>query len=168
MKRPSGTKRSPKPREITFFTDRDLGKVFPQILREGGLSVVRYGDHFREQNVPDQEWIAFAARQGFVSISHDRNIRSDPIAIRAVMENGSRLFIVRGKHLTGPEKADLFVGALPAVYRVLEEQPSAFIAVVRRVSVARDVTKPDVKVRLTFGEWKRGKQPPLEGEDLES
>lgn len=29
-----------------FFTDRDLGKKFPTILREGGLTVERHADHF--------------------------------------------------------------------------------------------------------------------------
>lgn len=29
-----------------FFTDRDLGKRFPDILREAGLTVQRHVDHF--------------------------------------------------------------------------------------------------------------------------
>ena len=152
--------------EITFFTDRDLGKTFPRILRENGLSVVRYGDHYGERVVPDDEWIAFAAGRQLVSISHDRNIRSDPIAIRSVMENDARLFIVRGKNLTAAEKAGLFVGALEGVYRVLDEQRSAFIGVVSRQSLARGVVKPDVRVRLTLDDWKRGRPIPVETEDI--
>ena len=165
MKRPSGTKFLTPP-EITFFTDRDLGKAFPRILRDSGLLVVRYGDHFGERNAPDEEWISFAASHQLVALSHDRNIRSDPIAIRAVMENHARLFIVRGKHLTGAEKADLVLGALGQIYRHLEEQPAAFIAVVRRTSLAGGILKPDVKVRLNFAEWKQGRQPTPEPEEL--
>lgn len=167
MKKLSGTKPSPTQPEPTFFTDRDLGKIFPRLLRESGLSVVRYADHFAERNVPDEEWIAFAARSRWVAISHDRNIRSDPVAIRSVMENGSRLFIVRGKHLTGREKAELFIGALRGIYRVLDEQPSSFIAAVRRLSVHGGLLRPDVQVYLTLEEWARGKQAPPEGEDID-
>jgi hypothetical protein len=79
-------------------------------LREGGLSVVRYGDHYGERVVRDEEWIAFAAQRGLIAISHDRNIRSDPVAIRSVMENDARLFILRGKNLSAAETADIFLG----------------------------------------------------------
>ena len=153
MKRPSGTKLSPKPPEPTFFTDRDLGKVVPRILREGGLRVERYVDHFEERNVPDQEWIAFAARQQWVAISHDRNIKSDPLAIRTVMEEGGRLFIVRGKHLTGPEKARLLLDAQGGMLRMLARHREAFIATVRRVALPGGVFKADVEVFLTFQLW---------------
>ena len=129
MKRRSGTKPHPKPPEQIFFTDRDLGKIFPGILREGGLSVVRYADHYGERVVPDEEWIAFAAQRQLIAISRDRNIRSDPVAIRSVMENGARLFIVRGKNLSAMENAGLFLSALDEVHRVLREQEAAFIGV---------------------------------------
>lgn len=165
MKRPSGTKPFPKPHDLTFFTDRDLGKIFPRILKESGLSVERYADHFAEQNVPDEDWIAFAAQKHWVSISHDRNIRSDPVAIRSAMENGARLFIVRGKQLTSPEKAELFVGALNGIYRVLEEQCSSFLAGVRRHSVQGGVFRPDVMVYLTHEDWSRGKRLEPDSED---
>lgn len=155
MKKPSATS-FPKPPEVTFFTDRDLGKGFPQILRENGLSVERYADHFGELNVPDETWIAFAAVESFVAVSHDRNIRSDPVAIQAVMKNGGQLFILRGKNLSGAEKAGLFLRALPGIYRVLEDHPGAFIAVVSRGTTRHGGEKAEVRVRLTYEEWSRG------------
>jgi hypothetical protein len=126
--------------------------------------VERYADHFAERNVADEDWITFAAKSRWVAISHDRNIRSDPVAIGSVMEHGSRLFIVRGKDLTGPEKATLFLGALPGVYRVLDEQPSSFIATVRRISGPGGIVKPDVRVHLTFQRWAEEKSGDSEGE----
>jgi len=127
---------------------------------------VRYGDHYGEYPAPDDEWIAFAARQGYVALSLDRNIRSDPVAIRAVMEGGGRLFVVRGKNLTSPQMADLVLAAVRGIHRVLEEQSEAFIAVIGRKSGKAGVLKPDVQVRLTLESWRRGKQLPPESEDL--
>lgn len=164
MKKRSDTS-FPKPPEITFFTDRDLGKAFPRILRELGLPVIRYGDHYGERVVPDHEWIAFAARQQFVELSFDRNIRSDAVAIRSVMESNARLFIIRGKNLKAAEKAELFLSALPAVYRALAEERSAFIAVVSRRSVAGGIVKAEVTIRLTFDDWLQGRRLPVEDED---
>jgi len=165
LKRRSDTS-YPTPPDLIFFTDRDLGKIFPRILRENGWPVVRYGDHYGERSVTDDEWITFAAQQGYVALSHDRNIRSDPVAIRAVMEGGGRLFVVRGKNLTAPEKAALVLASLGGIHRVLQEQAEAFIAVISRRSMKQGIIKPDVQVRLTLDGWRRGKQLPAENEDL--
>jgi hypothetical protein len=39
---------SPAP---VFFTDRDLGKKFPEILRAAGPKVERHADHFRQDTL---------------------------------------------------------------------------------------------------------------------
>jgi hypothetical protein len=122
--------------------------------------VVRYADHYGELNVPDEEWIAFAARASWVAISHDRNIRSDPVATRELMENGGRLFILRGKNLSGVEKAALFLKAMSGVLRVLEEQPGALIAVVSRSTPRQGDERAEVRVTQTYDEWSRGKSAP--------
>ena len=41
-----------------FFTDRDLGKRFPAILRDAGLTVERHADHFAH-DCPDETRPAF-------------------------------------------------------------------------------------------------------------
>lgn len=43
----------------TYFTDRNLGKQFPAILRKAGVRVERFDDHFAH-NLPEHErpWIA--------------------------------------------------------------------------------------------------------------
>jgi hypothetical protein len=123
---------------------------------------MRYADHYGELNVPDEEWIAFAARESFVAISHDRNIRSDPVATQALMENGGGLFILRGKNLSGAEKAELFLKALNGVLRVLEDQPGAFLAVVSRSTPRHEAERAEVRVPQTVEGWSRGKSPSTE------
>jgi hypothetical protein len=41
---------------LVYFTDRDLGKRFPEILRSSGLTVERHGDHFAP-DTPDEVWL---------------------------------------------------------------------------------------------------------------
>lgn len=152
MKRPSGTKR-PSPPEPTFFTDRDLGKIVPGALREGGLSVERYCDHFQEANVPDEEWLSFIARRGWVGISHDSNIKRDMVAVRAVMENGGRLFIIRGG-LVARDMADLFLGALKSVRSIIaRHHDEAFIAIVRRAAARGGKVIPEAHVFKTASQF---------------
>lgn len=61
----------------TFFTDRDLGKMFPAILREAGILVERHADHF-DQNEKDEVWLAEVGRRGWVALTHNLRIRYQP------------------------------------------------------------------------------------------
>jgi hypothetical protein len=45
---------------IVLFTDRDLGKQFPDLLRSAGIHVERHTDHFQDA-VPDEEWLTEVA-----------------------------------------------------------------------------------------------------------
>ena len=49
-----------------FFTDRDLGKKFPEILRAGGLAVERHADHFRP-DTSDEVWLRDASGSRWTS-----------------------------------------------------------------------------------------------------
>jgi len=44
------------PREYVFFTDRDLGKQFPDILKDAGVHVERHSEHFAD-NAKDEDWL---------------------------------------------------------------------------------------------------------------
>jgi len=156
LKTPSDTKRYLSQLNPTFFTDRDLGKQFPSLLRENGLRVESYFDHYRSDVIPDPVWIEYAASSGLVALSRDNRIRSDSVAIRAVMENRGRLFIVRGT-LSATERAAMFLEALGAVVRILERQePHPFIANVKRESLSGGRVHCTAKVMLSYEAW-RGK-----------
>jgi PIN like domain len=115
--------------------------------------VERYCDHFQEKSVPDQEWLTYAARHGWVAFSHDKNIRRDPVAITTIMKESGRIFIVRGV-LTGPGYASLIFGALDSVHAIIAKyHGEAFIATVRRETSAGGVLKPAAHVRLTATQW---------------
>lgn len=42
---------------LVFFTDRDLGSAFPEILKRAGFAVERHRDHFLP-DCPDEDWLA--------------------------------------------------------------------------------------------------------------
>ena len=79
-----------------FFTDRDLGKQFPEILREAGLSVERHSDHFAPDR-PDEEWLEAVGREGWIAITHDARIRYKPNERAAVVRHRVALLVVVGK-----------------------------------------------------------------------
>jgi PIN like domain len=53
-----------------FFTDRDLGKKFPEILRAAGLRIERHMDHFRH-DTPDEEWLWEIGKRKWIALTHD-------------------------------------------------------------------------------------------------
>jgi hypothetical protein len=85
------------PREpYVFFTDRDLGTRFPNILADAGLSVRRHSDLF-PPDCPDDIWLEACGREGWIAISHDTRIRYKPNELAAVVHHGVRLLVVIGK-----------------------------------------------------------------------
>jgi hypothetical protein len=74
-----------------FFTDRDLGKKFPQTLRDAGLTVERHADHFAP-DCPDDQWLEVIGKRGWVTITHDRRIRYKSHELAAVMRNTRRRY----------------------------------------------------------------------------
>lgn len=67
----------------TFFTDRDLGQQFPNILRAAGLTVVRHSDLF-PQDASDEQWLERVGADGWIAVTHDRRIRYKPNELKAV------------------------------------------------------------------------------------
>jgi hypothetical protein len=62
---------------FVYFTDRDLGKRFPEILRSAGLAVERHTDHFRD-DTPDDVWLEAVGKNGRIALTHDHRIRYKP------------------------------------------------------------------------------------------
>ena len=155
MKKRSARKASHSRPELTYFTDRDLGKRFPERLRSAGILVVAYHDPGAfpgDPEVSDDEWIRFACRRGYVGLTHDAAIRRDETLSQVfdpTHQPPGALFILRGG-LSTDRLADMFL----TVHRRVEAKVARsrrrgepFIAVIRRVVVRGG--REEVEVR----EW---------------
>lgn len=78
-----------------FFTDRDLGKRFPEVLHAAGLAVERHADHFAP-DCPDEVWLEAVGRKGWIAVTHDRRIRYKPNELAAVVQHRVALLVVIG------------------------------------------------------------------------
>lgn len=79
-----------------FFTDRDLGTRFPDILRSAGLRVERHADHFRP-DASDESWLADVGVKDWVVLTHDRRIRYKPNELAAVKRHRVALLVIVGQ-----------------------------------------------------------------------
>ena len=126
---------------VVYFTDRDLGKQFPQILSAAGLQVQRHADHFAH-NAPDEEWLATVGAKGWIALTHNSRIRYTANEREAVIAHGVRLLVIVG-HAPYHALAKSFVATRERVEAFLTRHEPPFIAKVYRASPSELEKNPD-------------------------
>ncbi len=126
---------------LIYFTDRDLGKKFPQILVDAGLAVERHGDLFPPDG-PDEQWLEYCGRNGRIAITHNQRIRYTPNELAAVVRYRVALLVVIGQ-APFPELARHFVNSLRRIEAFVDVHEPPYIAKVYRAAptdIARNAT----------------------------
>ena len=123
-----------------FFTDRDLGKRFPEILSAAGLQVKRHADHF-PHDCPDPVWLEEIGQRGWIAITHDGRIRYKPNELAAVIQHRVALLVIIG-HAPYPQLARAFVATQDRIFDFLERHNPPFIAKVYRPHATEVATNP--------------------------
>lgn len=143
---------------MIFFTDRDLGHLFPQILRDAGLQVERHDDYF-QPDTPDDVWLPEVGRRGWIAISRNKDIYYQPNECDAIMRAGTALFIVIGPGANTLDLARNFIACRHKIERFIQANRPPFIARVYRPStekVRRGSRKSgEVKLWLAYTEWEQ-------------
>ena len=129
-----------------FFTDRDLGTLFPQILKGAGFAVETHRDHFAP-DCPDEDWLAEAGKRHWVALTHDARIRYKPNELAAVIRHGVRLLVIVGK-APFPDLAVSFVATRSRVDDFLAGAPAPIIAKVYRATPAELAKNPAAAGRI--------------------
>ena len=131
-----------------FFTDRDLGKRFPETLAAAGLRVERHADHFAH-DCPDEIWLEEVGRRGWVAVTHDGRIRYKPNELAAVVRHKVALIVVIGK-LPYPLLAHSFVATWARIDSFLDIHTPPFIAKVYRASKSDLEADPTASGNITL------------------
>ncbi len=141
---------------MIFFTDRDLGALFPQILSEAGLHVKKHDDHFSDNHTPDHTWLSMVGEKGWFAISKDKRIRCRKNERDAVMQAGVGLFLIVGQ---APHRvlAENFVDCIHKIEQFLNRHDPLFIAKVYQPPSEQQLRgsrkKGSVKLYLSHEEW---------------
>ena len=123
-----------------YFTDRDLGKRFPEILTAAGLTVERHHD-LSPPDGPDEQWLEHCGRHGRIAITHNERIRYTPNELAAVIQHRVALLVIVGK-VPLPDLAQNFVNTLRRIEEFLDGHKPPYIGKVYRPSAsepARDL-----------------------------
>ena len=131
-----------------FFTDRNLGKQFPQALRDAGLTVERHQDHF-VHDCPDEAWLEGVGQAGWIAVTHDRKIRYKPNELAAVIQHRVPLLIVIGD-APFPRLAESFVATQARILEFVARHRPPYIAKVYRPSAKELTTNPKAPGRVEY------------------
>jgi len=115
-----------KQQDITFFIDWSLGKSVANALIAAGAQVEHHGSHFA-QDAKDQEWIPAVSDRGWVTLTKDEAIGTNPQELKAIARAGARVFILVSGNLTRQQMADLFVEVLPRLEKFTQGNQAPFI-----------------------------------------
>jgi hypothetical protein len=113
-----------------YFTDRDLGKAFPEILRTAGLTVERHRDLFPPEG-SDEQWLEHCGRNARIGITHNERIRYTPNELAAVVQHRVAVLVVVGK-VPLADLARSFVSTLPKIEEFVDAHEPPYIAKVYR------------------------------------
>lgn len=136
---------------MIFFTDRDLGSLFPRILSDAGLCVVKHDDEFSDHSTPDEVWLHRVGVNGWFAISRDKRIRFRPNEKQAVLREGVGLFLVMG-NARHEELALNFVDCIGKIERFCNRHEPPFIAGVYRPTPLQRAKqrRPKGRVEILF------------------
>jgi hypothetical protein len=131
-----------------YFTDRDLGKRFPETLSAAGVTVERHLDLFAPDG-PDEQWLEYCGRNNRIAITHNERIRYTPNELAAVAAYRVALLVVVGK-VPVSELARNFVNTLPAIEAFLNGHTPPFVAKIYRAIPADLKRRPDASGSITL------------------
>ena len=132
-----------------YFTDRDLGKRFPEILAAAGLTVERHHDLFPPAG-SDEQWLEHCGRKNRIAITHNERIRYTPNELAAVVQHRVALLVVIGK-VPLAALAQNFINTLPRIEEFLDKHGPPYIAKVYRPALS--VLQRDAKAAGTIVLW---------------
>lgn len=118
--------------EPVLFIDRSLGRQdVATVLRAHGASVRIHDEEF-DQATGDEDWLAEVGRRAWFVLSKDGRIRYRRPELLAWAEAGVGGFILVQGNLSGPQMAEAFALALPAIRRICRTEGRPFLARVQR------------------------------------
>ena len=112
--------------------DRSLGRLkVAAALRGAGATIEIHDDHF-PSDAPDEVWLKAAGEKGWVVLTKDKNIRFHSREKTALVSHDVQAFVLTAGALNGDEMAEIFVGALQEIAKVLSKNKSSFVATISR------------------------------------
>lgn len=121
----------------TFFTDKNLGlHTVPNALRALGLRVECKTQHFA-QDTPDTEWLPVVGKRGWIILSKDKNLKSNPLEVIGLLRANTHSFLLTSGSVTGQDMANAFIAAMNDIQGIVLSMPHPLVASVWQTGVVK-------------------------------
>jgi predicted nuclease of predicted toxin-antitoxin system len=133
------------PEPFVYFVDRSLGRgIVVETVRSAGNEVHAHDDLFA-QDTPDVEWLMDVGRRRWVVLTKDKNIRSNQLELRALLQADVACVMLGRGNLSAEAMGNLFSDNLRRVERALRRFQVPLIATLSAGG--------GLRVLLAAGDW---------------
>lgn len=118
----------------------------PAILKEAGMNVRSHSElGFPATEINDVPWIRAAADKGYVIVTSDKKIETDPIERLAVIESKAKVFILDENNARAVHWASAIIVSRERIYEIVRENDGPFFMnVVRKGSLLYRFRVPEL------------------------
>jgi PIN domain-containing protein len=96
-------------------------------VRSSGALVEQHNNHFGRRT-EDVEWLPFVGSRQWVLVTADKKIRKRAFERETLINAGVRAFVLASGNLNGSAITAILTDAMPAMLKLIAEQPPPFIA----------------------------------------
>lgn len=124
----------------------------PTILQEAGINVRWHAaEGFPPKELNDVAWIRAVASRGYIIITSDKGIETDPIERLAVIESKAKVFILDEGGARAIHWAAAVIVSKDRIYEVVRDRPGPFfMSMVRKsTSLVYRFRVPEVDAKAT-------------------
>lgn len=119
---------------MTFYIDADVPVAVRRAIAGCRTDVIHAGEPGAPAaNTKDKDWLPRAGEERWVVLSRDKGIRRRPAELRAVMDNGVRLFVLTSAgNLSRWDTLELLVRRWADITQTATQNQGPFICAVTR------------------------------------
>jgi len=125
------------------------GDSIAEPLRGEGMDIRRYRDFFRPAE-RDVVWIPQVAEKQWIIFTFDASQVRTPLEMQQLYSSQAREFVVRGRNVTGAERAGWIVTHRKKIEAICRSQPAPFVAYITKSGVKLRYSKRMMK-EVIFG-----------------
>lgn len=95
-------------------------------MRQHGLTIEVHQDHFPEADEgekSDEYWIRNVTARGWIILTRNGNIRSNPLERQTFIESGARVFNIRNGNASAEQVTEFIRKASRQMEHILSDQP---------------------------------------------
>jgi len=143
-------------RRTTFFLERSFGgNLILEELRKAGAKVEPHNKHFRH-DTQDEQWLEVVGEKKWPVLMRDQMIGRRRLELDALLDAGTKAFVLVQGGLRDSENAKIMITALPKILTMVEENHFPFIARIKKDStVVLWKTKPKKQIGMQRKRRKR-------------